>query len=193
MGTTFATTFVWYPTAKNVGHAALALGNGTYVSWWPDGDKKGLGSTGATSSSISVDRKIEGGLGKPPRNPDYASGPLTKLNEADIENWWLKISGRIKGEHHAERQATKAIAGGRYDMAAKNCADLVLQALIVGGMPKAYPITSAMRGTNIITSPLYIKDLSEAMTGNSGNKIVSVLTNTHPATATLARVIQYFF
>lgn len=31
--------YVWLPKDGNVGHGSLGLSDGTYISWWPAGDK----------------------------------------------------------------------------------------------------------------------------------------------------------
>jgi hypothetical protein len=186
-----ATVLVWYPKPKAVGHAALALESGTYISWWPEGEKSGVQSANSVSSSISLDKRLEGGKGNPPKIPDYASAPIHGLDEAAIENWWLKVAKRAKVEGHAVRQQPNRISGGKYNLFAKNCSDVVLEALLLGGMHKAFPITMAMTN-NIVATPLYIRDLAEAMSGQTGNKIQAVLTNSSPAATTLIRGIQYF-
>ena len=182
-----AILFVWYPKGQNVGHATLALDGGAYVSWWPGGPVRGKVSTrGATAMGISGDRKAEGSA------PDYASPPLTALDEGAMAAHWSKLSGRLPGrEPHAIAQKPRDIPNGNYDLFSKSCAGVVLDVLIAGGMFAKYPVTASMVARNPFITPLLLKDLAEAMAGETGNKIIAILLNSDARAATLRRLWQY--
>ena len=109
--------FVWLPKGTQVGHASLLLSNGTYLSLWPDEEKKAKNAVamkkGSTSSSLDEDVHNEG------RRPDRIFDLSGKgYNEKAIEKWW------------DEFKYTKT-----YELLNKNCCWVVYTALTKGGAP----------------------------------------------------------
>lgn len=161
--------FIWMPHVDNFGHAALGIEGGPYVSWWPSdevpvGAKGGSAMMGsvATAMSMRTDKEAEGG-----RNPDWASGPIPNMDVKKIRLWWNDLSPMSSND--AATRHTPVRAAGHYDLRDRQCASVVMEALLVGGLtaarfPKAYSI---MMNSKIMT-PMIVKDIAAAMTGEMG-------------------------
>ena len=85
-----ATVYIWMPHGGNVGHAAMQLSDGTYISWWPAGKgKDSVGpinwavSTAATNPNLQADVASEDN-----RQPDRYIIP--NMNVAKVKTWWSK-------------------------------------------------------------------------------------------------------
>ena len=153
-----AIVFVWEPRGTNIGHASLALNDGTYVSWWP-------GGAGAMSSSMTEDKQQEGQI------PDWASAPIRGLDEAAMSAAWREISGRMPGWRPDRRDVKSAT--GEYDFAINNCSDMVLNILKAGGLLTRYPATRSLAA--IVVTPLLIKRIAIAATNTAENYIYQMI------------------
>jgi hypothetical protein len=124
------TVYVWSYIAFSgaVGHAAMELSDGTYISWWPAGvkDESTLAGKAETFSANHVvnrtfaqDVVAEGDpTGQPPttsKDPDYRI-KVFGLNEQAMKAWW------------ANQQETE-----NYRVLTQNCSTVVAGALIAGG------------------------------------------------------------
>ena len=75
---------------ENVGHAALALSDGTYISWWPDqsvSPNSGFQSPSYRVHSFEDDCNAEGSL------PDV-SGRIRDLDEGIMRSWWVRVADK---------------------------------------------------------------------------------------------------
>lgn len=180
------TIFVWNPHGSNVGHAALSMTGGTYISWWPIETMFG---GQAHSSSIRLDRQRErADKSKPPRNPDYASAPITDLDEGAIARFWEEMSGRSPDDPHASRMEPRR-AHGNYNLFGENCANMVVRALFDGGLPTVYPLAASIIAQAPMVTPLLVRDIAEAMTGGAGSKLSAIVK--HAVVGPLTLVGQY--
>jgi hypothetical protein len=178
-----ATIFVWSPHGKQVGHASMALSDGTYVSWWPSGD---VFNSPAESYGIRNDKSGEAG-----KNPDYASAPIEALDEGKISSWWAEISGRKPGDYSASRHEVRS-AVGRFELLnGANCSNMVIRALVVGGLASKYPLATTIVAMNPIMTPLTLTDVAEAITGDFGSKVAAIAKSANPLIATVRSYVQY--
>ncbi|MGZ8471225.1 MAG: hypothetical protein ACXWZ7_17635 [Gemmatirosa sp.] len=182
-----ATIFVWRPVGVNVGHASLSVGRGTYISWWPS-DEHVLDSP-AQSSGMRADKGFEGHPG-PPRNPDYASAPITGLDEDRIVSWWAEMSGRRPDDNSRSRHEPLP-AIGRFKLLGANCSNMVARALLVGGLPQRYPLAAAILATNALMTPLLMIDVAEAITGDLMDKAKSAIRSATPLISAGRTAVQY--
>lgn len=102
--------YLWRPRLleKSVGHIALALSDGTYISFWPPSPT--LLKKSGRSQSYEEDVRVEG---RPA--DDELLLPDDLVNQHAIRTWWKRYS----------------VA---YNLVTNNCADVVLQALKVGNI-----------------------------------------------------------
>lgn len=164
-----ATAFVWRPYVDNFGHVALKINDGPYISWWPSGTPVGPASKGsmfgskAAASSMRKDKQSEGN-----RVPDWASAPIQGLKEDKIKLWWRDLSPH--SSHQGPSRHGPVVTNGAYDLRDRQCASVVMEALLVGGIsasnnPRAFAI---MNNSKIMT-PLIVKDIVSAVTGELGS------------------------
>ncbi|KAK3104732.1 hypothetical protein FSP39_008902 [Pinctada imbricata] len=129
---------IWkYTSLRNVGHAALELSDGTYISWWPmlkkDNNFKGM-ATAMKSVEAMKDRTFEKDKDKDEgegREPDeIVEIPVSQEQEQAIKNWWTGVLA-----NHNER----------YHLRTNNCSTMVYRALREAGCFKAKrePVVSA--------------------------------------------------
>jgi hypothetical protein len=175
-----ATIFVWYPRGENVGHGSMALSDGTYISWWPSGD---VFDSPAASQGMRGDKRSEGG-----RIPNYASPPIERLDERKVSEWWQQISGRRPGDYSAARHEVRSALGRFQLLEGSNCSNMVVRALVVGGVETHYPVAAAIIGTNSLMTPMMLVDIAESMTGDYTNKIAAVVKS---APGLLRTLVQY--
>ena len=180
-----ATIFVWRPHGGLVGHASMGLSDGTYISWWPGPDGENF-SSGATSHGMRADRSRHG-EGK---TPDYASPPIDGLDEAAMSKWWQQISARKPGDYSTTRHEVQT-AVGQFKLVGANCSNMVIRALLVGGVTSKYPLAGAIIGKNAIATPLMMIDVAEAITGDFTNKAIAVVKNVSPGVAFARTLFQY--
>ncbi|XP_053386422.1 uncharacterized protein LOC123538672 [Mercenaria mercenaria] len=76
---------VWRPDASHVGHCALDLGDGTYISWWPESqcDAKNPRARAVANTSHSIDIEGEGG-----RQPNSYRIHVSDGELNAIKRWW---------------------------------------------------------------------------------------------------------
>ncbi|XP_046365273.2 uncharacterized protein LOC124141337 [Haliotis rufescens] len=109
------TVYIWFPNAECVGHGAVELDNGTYISWWT---KNGKGLT--TLAAGTAERTLQGDIGDEGREADCVLEipPHIVLDQDAMEDWW----GKFK-----ESGLWKLMT---------NCCWVVKEALVVGGIKK---------------------------------------------------------
>ncbi len=157
-----ATVFVWHPHAGGIGHASLAITGGLYISWWPGLAEIGENRGNAVSRPIGQDKALERGV------PNYASAPITSLDEGRIAQWWTTYSGRPAKESFADRRRTFVVpTANKWDMLAANCSNAVLAALLAGGAGQNERVAALVTGRDTIT-PLLIQAVADALAGIGG-------------------------
>jgi len=161
----------------------MGLDDGTYISWWPSDD---VFESPARSYGMRNDRAEEAG-----KNPDYASAPISKLDEAAISKWWQEISGRSPGDLSQSRHEPRAAHGKFQLLKGANCSNMVVRGLFVGGFAKHYPLAATIVGSNPIMTPLTLIDIAEAATGDFGDKLLSMVRSPGPVTATVRSYWEY--
>ncbi|XP_071117851.1 uncharacterized protein [Haliotis cracherodii] len=109
------TVYIWFPDAESVGHGAVELDNGTYISWWT---KNGKGLT--TLAAGTAERTLQGDIRDEGREADCVLEipPHIVLDQDAMEDWW----GKFK-----ESGLWKFMT---------NCCWVVKEALVVGGIKK---------------------------------------------------------
>jgi hypothetical protein len=177
-----ATVFVWKPKTT-VGHASMGLSDGTYISWWPTGN---VFDSDARSFGMRKDKNDEGS-----RNPDYASAPINGLDEDRISLWWKEISGRKPGDYSPSRHEDRPAVGKFKLLSGYNCSNMVVRAMVVGGIFRKYPLATVIIANNLIMTPIALIDVSESITGNAGSKIGAFLKNSNPIDTTIRSVEEY--
>ena len=100
--------YYWEPHGSSVGHAAVRLDNGTYISWWPV-HPGSLTDIGINHRYLQIDQAYEGNLNPEIIHVDY-------LDEKAIGIWWKNY---LK-QHHG------------YNAATNNCATIAKDALNAG-------------------------------------------------------------
>jgi len=150
-----ATVHVWYPLLKaptggvpksgeaavqkglsaieNVGHAALGLDDGTYISWWPDhavSRDSGFRSSGFSTQSFAADIAAEGA--KP-----GLSQPIRGLAEDVIRSWWVRVAERGFAIPYTIENNPKTT---HFDLWRTNCSNIVAIALRLGGAERIVPL-----------------------------------------------------
>ncbi len=135
-----ATVFVWNmfkyrkPDSVGVGHASMFLRSpkgAIYISFWPAEHSLRAGlSSPATVHFMKGDRAADG-------NPDWASKPISNLDEAAIIHWWSRIQHHplLDYKHPTPFQRTgaePAEKGQTYSILTSQCSITVVKALLVG-------------------------------------------------------------
>lgn len=156
------TVFVWLPHAAGIGHASLSVTGGPYISWWPTlteiGERPGSGVSRPMGQDKALERKV----------PDYASAPITSLDEGRIARWWTSYSGRPANEGFTDRRRAYVVpTGNKWDMLAANCSNAVLAALLAGGAGQNERVTALITGRATIT-PVLIREVADALSGIGG-------------------------
>jgi hypothetical protein len=180
-----ATIFVWRPHGRKVGHASMALADGSYISWWPESDGDVFDSS-AQSLGIRNDKYEEG-----QKNPDYASAPINDLDEGLMSAWWSEMSGRKPGDFSASRHEPRPAVGRFQLLKGANCSNMVVRALVLGGLITKYPLAATIVMNNPIMTPLTLIDIAEAITGDFSSKVASFARNANPIVATVRTYVQY--
>ena len=131
--------YIWYPSlsAKQVGHAALTLDDGTHISWWPSEKLEGKKSkkNPRDIGSLAEDIALEG------RKPD-TTFTVTGLDEKAIKEWWNAFLD----------------ADNKYHLATKHCCHIVMNALKTGGFQcKSY--------AEYLLKPVNVESLVQAGAG----------------------------
>jgi hypothetical protein len=120
-------------TIENVGHAALALSDGTYISWWPDqsvSPDSGFQSPSFLVHTFDDDCKAEGSL------PDVSAN-VRDLEEGSIRSWWVRIAETGFAIPYTFENNPKT---NRFDLWQTNCSNIVAIALRLGGCDKILPL-----------------------------------------------------
>ncbi|XP_060594139.1 uncharacterized protein LOC132748505 [Ruditapes philippinarum] len=83
--------YVWRPSGDYVGHSSLQLSDGTYISWWPEGD---CGPTNprakaAPNDSLENDIKAEGN-----RQPHAYRIKVSSEEQNAIVRWWTNFKAK---------------------------------------------------------------------------------------------------
>ena len=81
--------YIWLTTKESVGHAAMELGDGTYISLWPGEDKAGSKkkSKNGKKQDIHVSESLEDDIEGEERKYD-TQYQIHNLDEKRIKHWW---------------------------------------------------------------------------------------------------------
>lgn len=159
------TVFTWDPHVDMYGHASMHIHNGPYISWWPT-------STASTTAGRKISpmfgsyayvNNMKGDKASEGRPPSWASAPITCLDEQAIEKWWRLFSGCAPGQ---EAGAFKTTA--TYNVLTTSCSGVVYRALMEGGARKNWLASSIAQNLGNVISPIDIKDLASALSGELG-------------------------
>lgn len=104
--------FLWKFHGKNVGHLSMALSNGTYISFWPNEDLQLKRKKNPASLSYEDDEYSQG---RPADN--VLELPDDIVDQEKIKVWWSDY-----------------VDHNKYHLLTNNCALVVQQALLVGGI-----------------------------------------------------------
>lgn len=117
---------VWYGSKDQVavGHAAMELSDGTYISWWPSQPLKQSDTNLVKGGSALVancvpayrNRRFRDDVSDEGRDPDVTI-PLPELREADMKKYWLELQSD----------------GTEYNLVHFNCSTVVYKVLEEGG------------------------------------------------------------
>ena len=140
------TVYIWDSHGTEaVGHASLALSDGTYISWWPHSDAKKRLPTGHTKiSKASPNPTLEDDIrdedGQKPTSINVGG-----LNENAIKKWWMDFK-------------TKETEWRLLD---QNCSTVVFEALCAGGALERLPgDTAAVYRIRPVWFPAAVKKLA---------------------------------
>jgi len=141
-----ATVLVWLPTFKppqggvpksraevtakalsgieNVGHAALALRDGTYISWWPsESVDSNFRSRSFGVQTLEQDLRAEGML-------PSVEQEIDGLHEDVIRSWWVRVAERGFAIPYTFEHNLKT---SHFDLWQTNCSNIIAIALRLGG------------------------------------------------------------
>jgi len=147
-----AKIFVWYPTfqkpqggipksasdatrkalsgIENVGHAAIQLEDGTYISWWPDTNvDEDFRSPGFSANSYQDDVRSEGSA------PGFEQ-QIEGLEEGVMRSWWTRVSLTGFAIPFTFDNNPKT---PNFDLRNTNCSSIVSIALHLGNADKILP------------------------------------------------------
>jgi hypothetical protein len=160
---------------RGVGHASMHVHGdkgAVYISFWPTEHslRAGLHSPGVVHF-INGDKAADG-------MPDWASKPISNLDEAKIISWWGQIQHNplLDYKHKTALQksgAAHAADGNSYSILFNQCSTVVVKALMVGADIKlrakiwawlAQNSGSTPLGLHVPTvTPTDVKDLVQAV------------------------------
>ena len=125
-----------------LGHAAITLGDGTHISWWPTDTTEGkeCKKNPRDVGSLDEDIRLEG------RRPDKTFA-VAGLDETACRKWWRDFLD----------------TGERYHLAIRNCCHIVMNALNAGGFRYKYSWYLVEFMSNVIPDvimPRIITDVS---------------------------------
>lgn len=144
--TTVSSIYVWkYSFPYAVGHAAMMLSTGDYISWWPnDEDPRSLSYRGKSfSAPARLPRTYSDDYFAEGHAPDYVI-PVAGLNETAIYQWWQVY----------QKTNTWSLTG-------QNCAKTVFDALKAGGaLNRLDSYYKAYFGSLILYTPNEIASLA---------------------------------
>ncbi|XP_060554978.1 uncharacterized protein LOC132715893 isoform X2 [Ruditapes philippinarum] len=83
--------YVWRPSGDYVGHSSLQLSDGTYISWWPEGecDHKNPRAKASPMDSLEQDIEAEGD-----RKPNVYKIKVSNEEQYAIVQWWTNFKGK---------------------------------------------------------------------------------------------------
>jgi hypothetical protein len=158
------TIFVWsmfkYQPGGSVGvgHASMFVHRpqgSIYISFWPAAHslRAGLSSPGIVHF-INGDKKADG-------QPDWASKPITTLDEGAIVRWWAQIQHNplidYKHKVHIQIEGSEPAAKGKtYSIVLNQCAITVVRGLIVGSDSATRARIIAWLVSNMGSTPLLV-------------------------------------
>lgn len=153
------TVYVWETGSNGVGHVSMLVNTTTYVSWWPSELRKDR----AWAATLENDRHMEGSY------PHWASDPITSLDEKAIERWWIKMAGSPALEDQQVGGRFTQPAQGSYGLWTRNCAHVVAEGLIEGGLLKN-PAAASVYHSMVIgpLTPGRIREIVMALTSGHG-------------------------
>jgi RHS repeat-associated protein len=143
-----AEVYIWTYRGKNTawGHAALKLDDGTYISWWPQGENREpklllpmvYEVTARPDQTYEWDRLLEG---QPPDQVIRLSG----LDEKAILDWWVKFRKREN----------------KWKTVSQNCSTVVVEAVKAGGADVSW--TSTWDAHNLMWTPADVEKYAKAV------------------------------
>ncbi|KAK3104509.1 hypothetical protein FSP39_003686 [Pinctada imbricata] len=114
---------IWkYTGLSNVGHAALQLSDGTYISWWPIMNEGGLKKTVLNSVEAYRNRTFDLDNNAEDGDPEIVEIPVSQAQEQAVKNWWTGVL---------------ANRNEKYNLRTNNCSTIVYRALREAGCSKA--------------------------------------------------------
>jgi hypothetical protein len=143
--------YVWRRQwTEAMGHASMALADGTYISWWPENGNESLYGTPAYQNrTLADDVRAEGtnkdGTHVKDYYPDFVIG-LTGFDQSAIKSWWTNF----KPNH-------------TWHLYNQNCSTTVYQALVAGGLQTVFPPATTIYPTVPIWWPAQVASLAESV------------------------------
>lgn len=118
---------------ENVGHAAMSLDDGTYISWWPNEavtPESGFSSTSFNVHTLEQDLRAEGS------SPSLEQS-IRRLHEEVIRGWWVRVAEKGFAIPFTFDNNPK---NNFFDLWRTNCSNIVALALRLGGGDRILPI-----------------------------------------------------
>ncbi|PSN51180.1 hypothetical protein C0J52_06048 [Blattella germanica] len=123
--------YLWNMTTSRWGHLSLELSDGTYISFWPK-ETRGF-KKASLGTSYESDVKSEGSSAD-----DILELPDDIVDQEEIKSWWKDY-----------------VLNNQYSLVFNNCAQVVKEALVKGGIAK-YMDEETTRAYVTATTPLQV-------------------------------------
>ena len=142
--------YIWTYRGKNDawGHASVKLDDGTYISWWPEGENREsipLVEDIYTADAIKDRTFVQDVTGEDGRSPDVTI-PIHGLDEVAIAIWW---------------DAFKNDPNNKWKTLSQNCSTTVADALKAGNA--STPWWDFWSSWNIVWTPADVEDFAHAI------------------------------
>ncbi|XP_060594126.1 uncharacterized protein LOC132748500 [Ruditapes philippinarum] len=100
--------YIWRPSGDLVGHSSLQLSDGTYISWWPEGD---CGPSNPRAKAAPIDSLENDIAEEDDRQPHAYKIKVSNEEQNAIVRWWTAFKAKAD-----------------YNFIANNCSTVVFYA-----------------------------------------------------------------
>ena len=110
------------------------------------------------------------------RPPDFASAPISGLDESAIIKFWNGMNATTRDYGRGGKQAgpTELVPSGprtTYNLYTNNCSTVVLKCLVAGGLYDVFPVTERLMSAALVITPEDIRMLANVVTDFAGGDI----------------------